>query len=88
MHGYLEQETQPSRAGIVFLSLIVILWGTFTYFAAKFILAIMIDVVIEHPGTQPLAFWDYAEFWMWEIKGIFGMGTGALLITTSLLKRR
>jgi hypothetical protein len=31
--------------------------------------------------------WDYVSYWIWEIKGIFGIGTGLLLLITSLLRR-
>jgi hypothetical protein len=71
MYGYLRREAQPPRVGVIFLSLFVILWGVFTYFVA----------------ASALTAWDFVGFWIWEIKGILGIGTGPLLFITSLLKR-
>ncbi|HML03131.1 MAG TPA: hypothetical protein VK487_07130 [Candidatus Bathyarchaeia archaeon] len=79
MRRYLRRELQPSRGEVIPISLFAILWGAFTYFAAT--------IYPSFLSLQPLPFWVYTEFWIWQIKGIFGMGTGVLLATTSLLKR-
>jgi hypothetical protein len=87
VNGYQRREAQPSRAEVIFLSLLAILWGMFTCLVATALLRYAIDQSIM-PGVSALTIWDYIGFWMWEVKGIFGIGTGVLLIRTSLLKRR
>jgi hypothetical protein len=87
VYGYQRREAQPSRAEVIFLSLLVILWGMLTCFVATVLLRHAIDQSMT-PGASALPIWNYVGFSVWEVKGIFGLGTGALLIRTSLLKRR
>jgi hypothetical protein len=87
VYGYRRREAQPSRAEVISLSLLVILWGAFTCFVATALLRHAIDQSMM-PGASALTIWDYVAFGMWEVKGTFGIGTGVLLIATSLLKRR
>ena len=87
VYGYQKREAQPSRAEVISLSLLVILWGAFTCFVATALLRYAIDQSMTPVGSA-LTIWSYLVFGMWEFKGTFGIGTGVLLIRTSLLKRR
>jgi len=86
VYGYLRREAQPSRAEVIFLSLFVILWGVFTYLVATWLLTDAVNRSMN-PGMRALTIWDHARFWTWEMKGLFGIGTGLLLIITLPLKR-
>jgi len=86
MYGYVKQEAQPSRVRVIFLSFGLLVWGVFTYFVAMLLLNQAVDRSMN-PEMRALTNWDYISYWMWQIKGIFGTGTGVLLIITSLLKR-
>jgi hypothetical protein len=87
VYGYRRREAEPSTAEVIFLSLLVILWGGFTCFVATVLLRYAIDQSMTPVGSA-LTIWNYVGFGMWEVKGTFGIGTGVLLIRTSLLKRR
>jgi hypothetical protein len=87
VYGYQRREAEPSRSEVISLSLLVILWGTFTCLVATWLLRYAIDQSMM-PGASALTIWNYAAFGLWEVKGIFGIGTGLMLIRTSLLKRR
>ena len=87
VYGDQRREAQLSRAEVISLSLLVILWGALTCFVATVLLRRAIDQSMM-PGARALTIWDYVGFGMWEVKGTVGIGTGVLLIGTSLLKRR
>ncbi|HML03693.1 MAG TPA: hypothetical protein VK487_10055 [Candidatus Bathyarchaeia archaeon] len=87
VYGHQRREAQPSRAEVISLSLLVILWGAFTCLVATALLRHAIDQSIM-PGARALTIWDFVAFGMWDAKGTFGIGTGVLLIRTSPLKTR
>jgi hypothetical protein len=85
MYGYLKREATGTRARVILIGFILILWGVFTYLVATGFLSDAISRSM-YPEMRALTIWDYVSYWMWEMKGIFGIGTGLLLITTSILK--
>jgi len=86
MYGYVRREAQPSRRIVIFLFFGLLVWGVFTYIVAMLFLGMAVDRSMN-PEMRALTNCDYISYWVWEIKGIFGIGTGVLLATTSLLKR-
>jgi hypothetical protein len=87
MYGYLRREaTGETVSEMITLSIVLITWGVFTYFIGLLILGIYIlpNTPLE---MRALTTWDYISYWMWELKGILGIGIGLLLIPSLLLKR-
>lgn len=88
LSGYFKREATKAEAKkSLLLGFILIMWGAFTFFAAAFILADLIDRSMN-PGVGALTTWDYLKYWVWELKAIFWVGTGFLLIITSLVQIR
>jgi succinate-acetate transporter protein len=85
-YGYMRREATGVRVRVILIGFFLILWGVFTYLIATGFLSGAISRSMN-PEMSALTIWDYISYWTWEIKGIFGIGTGVLLITTSLLKR-
>lgn len=87
LYGYLKREaTTVEATKSALLGFILILWGALTYLAAAIILSDQINRSMN--GAVALTIWDYMEFWLWELKAIFWVGTGIMLIATSLLQIR
>jgi hypothetical protein len=88
LYGYVRRETTVAEAKMILLfSILLILWAVFTYlFASGLYTASVIRSMA--PGLAQLTFWDYVGYWIWEFKVIVWIGSGLLLIATSLAKMR
>jgi hypothetical protein len=86
IYGYLRREATDAEAKmILLLSLFLIPWAVFTYLLASGFYSDLIRWSMN-PGVRALTVWDYMEYWTWELKAILWIGTGLLLIVTSLAK--
>jgi hypothetical protein len=84
--GYVRKETTDAEAKVILLfSGLLIPWGVFTYLFVSGFYSDLIDWSMN-PGVRALTVWDYMEYWTWELKAILWIGTGLLLIVTSLVK--
>jgi hypothetical protein len=88
LNGYLRRETTVADAKMILLfSILLIPWAVLTYlFASGLYTATVVRVM--NPGFSPLTLWDRLEFWTWEFKAIVWIGSGLLLMATSLAKMR
>jgi hypothetical protein len=85
MYGYMRGgATDTERKVILLFSFFLVLWGVLTYLFASGFYRDLIDWSMN-PGVRALTVWDHLEYWTWELKGILWIGTGLLLIVTSLL---
>jgi hypothetical protein len=85
-YGYVRGEATGAEARMILLfGFFFIPWGLFTYLFAS---GLRIATIFRsmNPGMSGLTIWDYLEFWVWELKGILWIGTGLLLIVTSLVE--
>jgi hypothetical protein len=88
MYGYVRREaTDTERKVILLFSFLLIAWAVLTYLVASGFYLDLIDWS-KNPGVRTLTIWDHMEYWTWELKGILWIGTGLLLIVTSVMKRK
>jgi len=86
IHGYVRRETTVEEAKmILLLSVLLIPWAWLTYLFASGLLSDALFRAMQ-PEMSPLTAWDYLEYWTWELKAIFWIGSGLLLTATSLVK--
>jgi hypothetical protein len=88
MYGYVRREvTDTERKVILLFSLFLIAWAVLTYLVAS---ALYLDLIdwSKNPGVRALTIWDNMEYWTWELKAILWIGSGLLLIVTSVMKRK
>lgn len=86
VHGYMKREATDSEVRVILpFSVFLVMWGVIVCLFASGFYRDLIDWSMN-PGVRALTIWDYAEYWMWGLKAILWIGTGLLLIGTSLLK--
>jgi hypothetical protein len=86
IYGYLRREATDAEAKVILLfSFSLVPWAVFTYLFAS---GLQSDAIVRsmNLGMRVLTIWDYMEYWTWELKAILWIGTGLLLIVTSLVK--
>jgi hypothetical protein len=86
IYGYVRREATDAEAKVILLfSLLFIPWGVFTCLFASGMLS---DAIVRsmNPGMRALTIWDYMEIWTWELKTVSWLGTGLLLVVTSITK--